>query len=160
MTKKQPPIWLTWVLALIVGPGILVYAIIGLIDTGRHRSQQPASIEELVDKLQDQLPKVTRYNHFILTQTGLEIHGDTLLYSFQMEAPDTILALFRKPEFISMFREETLQGVIIDYKRSLLGEMACDARMVLSSRIYDKNGAPLYSIDYGPSDYLPLLNKE
>ena len=160
MTKREILFSVLGVIISIVTLFTMVDGIKYIVKRGRERNKQSTTIEELVDKLQTQLPIVNEYKSCVITQTGLEIKHDTLVSIYQIEAADSILLHFRKPTTLSQIRDDGLQGIISDYKAYLLIRMACDSRMIISNRFSEQDGTPVVYLDYTPNDYLPLLNKE
>ena len=151
-----------WVSIIIAVAAALVtyFLISGVKDfmgMGQKKESQP-TIEELVQNLQSQLPIVQEFDHSVVTQTGLAIRNDSLVFTYRIKADDSVLDLFRKPSTASFLRDEGLKGMMDDYKSNRLMQMACDEGMVIAHKYYDEDGMPLYFLDYSTDDYRPLLN--
>ena len=152
--------WITvlGVIAVILMTIFNISAVKDFIAMGQKKKAQP-TIEELVEQLQSQLPLVQEFEKSVVTQTGLEVRNDSLIFIHQIEADDSVLELFRKPNTVSFLRDEALKGVVSDYKSTRLMQMACDAGMVISNKFYDKDGMPVYFLNFTADDYRPYLSK-
>ena len=148
---------------LILIPATIAGILLGLYrfsaEMKRQKEETRSELEELVERLQSDLPVVKEYKNSIITQTGLMIRNDSLITTYQLEAADSILVGFREGRLASYLREEGLQGLLSDYKSYRLTHLACDLGMVFSEQIYDKDGGPVYFWEYSPDDYRPLLKK-
>ena len=158
MKNKRMWIAVLGVIAVILMTILLISAVKDFIAMGQKKKAQP-TIEELVEQLQPQLPLVQEFEKSVITQTGLEVRNDSLIFINQIEAADSVLEWFRKPNTVSFLHNEALKGVISDYKTTRLMQMACDAGMVISNKFYDKDGMPVYFLNFTADDYLPYLSK-
>lgn len=158
MRNRQKWITIVSVVAAILMTIFLISVVKEYIVTGQKKELHP-TIEELVENLQSQLPLVQEFEKSVITQTGLEVRNDSLIFTYRIKADDSVLDVFRKPSTASVLRDEGLKGMIDDYKSNRLMQMACDKGMVLANKYYDKDGMPVYFLNYSPDDYRPFLNK-
>ena len=154
-----------WIaLATSVAAAIVTYLLVSNVMDFMRREQKKESqptptIEELVGNLQSQLPIVQKFEHSVVTQTGVDVRNDSLILSFRIKAEDAVLDAFRDPERASVLREGGLKGMIDDYKSNRLMQMACDQGLVIAHKYYDEGGKPICSLDYSPDDYRPFLGQ-
>ena len=158
MSNRQKWITILGVVATILMTYALVSVVKDFIEWGQKKESQP-TIEELVENIQSELPLVQEFEKSVVTQTGLAVRNDSLIFTYQIKADDSVLELFRKPSTASVLRDEGLKGMIDDYKSNRLMKMACDKGMVIAHKYYGEDGMPVYFLDYSPDDYRPLLNK-
>ena len=148
---------------LILSPATIAGILLGLYrfsaEMKRQKEETRSELEELVERLQSDLPIVHEFQSIVITQTGLMFRNDSLITTYQCEAADSILAGFREGRFTSSLREEGLQGLLSDYKSVRLTYDACNLGLVISEQFYDKDGVPVYFLEYSPDDYRPLLKK-
>ena len=158
MRNRQKWITIVSVVAAILMTIFLISVVKEYIVTGQKKELRP-TIEELVENLQSQLPLVQEFEKSVITQTGLEVRNDSLIFTYRIKADDSVLDVFRKPSTASVLRDEGLKGMIDDYKSNRLMQMACDKGMVIANKYYDEDGMPVYFLNYSPDDYRPFLNK-
>lgn len=158
MVKRQVWITIVGIVAAILMTINLISSVKYLIAREQKKESHPA-IEELVENLQSQLPIVQENENSVFTQTGLEVRNDSLIFIYQIKADDSVLDQLRKPSAVSFFRDEGLKGMISDYNSNRLMHMACDQGMVISIKSYDKEGMPVYFLDYSIDDYRPFLSQ-
>lgn len=157
---KKPKKWITIVgiVAAILMTIYVISLVKDLIALGQKKESHP-TIEELVENIQSQLPYVLEYKYSVFTQTELEVRNDSLIFIYQIKADDSYFDMFREPSNVSFFRDESLKGLVSDYKSNRLMRMACDKGMVIAHKYYDEDGMPVIFLNYSPDDYRPLLNK-
>ena len=158
MRNRQKWITIVSVVAAILMTIFLISVVKEYIVMGQKKELHP-TIEELVENLQSQLPLVQEFEKSVITQTGLEVRNDSLIFTYRIKADDSVLDVFRKPSTASILRDEGLKGMIDDYKSNRLMQMACDKGMVIANEYYDEDGMPVYFLNYSPDDYRPFLNK-
>ena len=158
MRNRQKWITIVSVVAAILMTIFLISVVKEYIVMGQKKELRP-TIEELVENLQSQLPLVQEFEKSVITQTGLEVRNDSLIFTYRIKADDSVLDVFRKPSTASVLRDEGLKGMIDDYKSNRLMQMACDKAMVIANKYYDEDGMPVYLLNYSPDDYRPFLNK-
>ena len=158
MRNRQKWITIVSVVATILMTISLISVVKEFIVMGQKKELHP-TIEELVENLQSQLPLVQEFEKSVITQTGLEVRNDSLIFTYRIKADDSVLDVFRKPSTASVLRDEGLKGMIDDYKSNRLMQMACDKGMVIANKYYDEDGMPVYFLNYSPDDYRPFLNK-
>ena len=158
MKNRKKWIAIVCVVAAILCTINLILAVKDFIAMGQKKKTLP-TIEELVENLQSQLPLVQEFEKSVITQTGLEVRNDSLIFTYRIKADDSVLEWFRKPNTVSFLHNEALKGVISDYKTTRLMQMACDAGMVISNKFYDKDGMPVYFLNFTADDYRPYLSK-
>ena len=158
MSNRQKWITIVSVVAAILMTIFLISVVKDYIAMGQKKESHP-TIEELVENLQSELPLVQEFEKSVVTQTGLAVRNDSLIFTYQIKADDSVLELFRKPSTASVLRDEGLKGMIDDYKSNRLMQMACEKGMVIAHKYYGEDGMPVYFLDYSPDDYRPLLNK-
>ena len=158
MRNRQKWITIVSVVATILMTISLISVVKEFIVMGQKKELHP-TIEELVENLQSQLPLVQEFEKSVITQTGLEVRNDSLIFTYRIKADDSVLDVFRKPSTASILRDEGLKGMIDDYKSNRLMQMACDKGMVIANKYYDEDGMPVYFLNYSPDDYRPFLNK-
>ena len=157
MKNRKKWIAIVCVVAAILCTINLILAVKDFIAMGQKKESLP-TIEELVENLQSQLPLVQEFEKSVITQTGLEVRNDSLIFTYRIKADDSVLDVFRKPSTASVLRDEGLKGMIDDYKSTRLMQMACDKGMVIANKYYDEDGMPVYFLNYSPDDYRPILN--
>ena len=158
MRNRQKWITIVSVVATILMTISLISVVKEFIVMGQKKELHP-TIEELVENLQSQLPLVQEFEKSVITQTGLEVRNDSLIFTYRIKADNAVLDVFRKPSTASILRDEGLKGMIDDYKSNRLMQMACDKGMVIANKYYDEDGMPVYFLNYSPDDYRPFLNK-
>lgn len=158
MRNRQKWITIVSVVATILMTISLISVVKEFIVMGQKKELHP-TIEELVENLQSQLPLVQEFEKSVITQTGLEVRNDSLIFTYRIKADNVVLDVFRKPSTASILRDEGLKGMIDDYKSNRLMQMACDKGMVIANKYYDEDGMPVYFLNYSPDDYRPFLNK-
>lgn len=157
MKNRKKWIAIVCVVAAILCTIFLILAVKGFIAMGQKKESLP-TIEELVENRQSELPLVQEFEKSVITQTGLEVRNDSLIFTYLIKADDSVLAIFRKPSMASVLRDEGLKGMVDDYTSNRLMQMACDKGMVIAHEYYDEAGMPVYSLNYSPNDYRPILN--
>ena len=157
MKNRKKWIAIVCVVAAILCTIFLILAVKGFIAMGQKKESLP-TIEELVKNRQSELPLVQEFEKSVITQTGLEVRNDSLIFTYRIKADDSVLDVFRKPSTASVLRDEGLKGMIDDYKSNRLMQVACDKGMVIAHKFYDEAGMPVYSLNYSPDDYHPILD--
>ena len=158
MKNRKKWIAIVCVVAAILCTIFLILAVKGFIAMGQKKESLP-TIEELVENLQSQLPLVQEFETSVITQTGLEVRNDSLIFTCRIKADDAVLEMYREPDMASFLRKEGLKGLIDDSKSNRLMQMACDKGFVITNKFYDEEGKPVLLLNYTPDDYRPLLDK-
>ena len=128
MRNRQKWITIVSVVATILMTISLISVVKEFIVMGQKKELHP-TIEELVENLQSQLPLVQEFEKSVITQTGLEVRNDSLIFTYRIKADDSVLDVFRKPSTASILRDEGLKGMIDDYKSNRLMQMSITTKM-------------------------------
>lgn len=128
-----------------------------LTETGNAKDMSNMSVAEIVQRLQKDLPLKGSGEFCTITQTGLEVRGDTLAFVSTIEFKDDFHKKFNIQHFQKSFYENGLSTIVQEYGTHLLTRRACEEEMVFTYEYSDPDGNLVSRIDFAPEVYKPLL---
>lgn len=155
-TKRRNILIVVGTLSSIAGIWLTISGMQDVIEIGRRNA---VTVNEIVEDLQAELSIREETDKIILTQTGLEVRDDTVVFTCTMEphAPYKESILAKRHELKELTQTGIINSIVKGYENNLLTHTACKEGMVFLYEYFLPDGETYMKIRITPEAYQEKL---